>query len=149
MNRSIFETLLGALVIIVAIGFGSKLYQGFKVSDSNKSYHVYALFNNSGGLQKGADVRIAGVTVGKVVKVSLDNEEYKAKIEMKISQDVELPADSVIEIASDGFIGGKYVRVQAGVSSEKIGDNTTAENSKDVVSIEQMLGKLIFLTTEK
>ncbi|MFL2659979.1 MAG: MlaD family protein [Alphaproteobacteria bacterium] len=148
MNKNIFETILGVIVIIVAMVFGFKLYEQFNINNQSKSYIVYALFNNSGGIKKGADVRISGVRIGKILDVNLDNENYKAKIKMEISDKISLSKDSVVEIASDGFIGGKYVRIISGTDTKLIEQNSELENTKDIVSLEQMLGKLIFLTTD-
>ena len=148
MNKNIFETILGVIVIIVAIVFGFKLYEQFNINNQSKNYIVYALFNNSGGIKKGADVRISGVRIGKILDVNLDNENYKAKIKMEISDKIELSKDSVVEIASDGFIGGKYVRIISGTDTKLIKQNSELKNTKDIVSLEQMLGKLIFLTTD-
>jgi len=148
MNRNIFETILGAIVIIVAIVFGFKLYEQFNINNQSKNYIVYALFNNSGGIKKGADVRMSGVRIGKILDVNLDNENYKAKIKMEISDKIGLSKDSIVEIASDGFIGGKYVRIISGTDTKLIKQNSELENTKDIVSLEQMLGKLIFLTTD-
>ena len=109
MNKNIFETLLGAVVIIVAVFFGAKLYNGYMENNQQQTYAVYALFNNSGGIETGSDVRISGVSIGRVSNVSLDNENYKAKIEMDIVDTIVLPVDSIVAISSDGLIGGKYI----------------------------------------
>ena len=148
MNKNIFETILGAIVIIVAIVFGFKLYEQFNINNQSKNYTIYALFNNSGGVKKGADVRISGVRIGKILDVNLDNENYKAKIKMEISDKIVLSKDSIVEIASDGFIGGKYIRIILGTDTKLLNQNSELKNTKDIVSLEQMLGKLIFLTTD-
>ena len=148
MNKNIIETLLGGLVIVVALFFGAKLYNGYMSNNQQQTYTVYALFNNSGGIETGADVRISGVNIGKVSKVSLDNENYKAKVEMNITNTIVLPVDSVVAISSDGLIGGKYINIKSGEKTEFVEKNAQVENSKDVVTLEEMLGKLIFLNTE-
>ncbi len=148
MNKNIFETALGLIVIIVAIVFGFKLYEQFNINNQSEKYIVYALFNNSGGIKNGADVRISGVRIGKILNVSLDNENYKAKIKMEISDNIVLSKDSVVEVASDGFIGGKYIRIISGTDTKFVKQNSELTKTKDIVSLEQMLGKLIFLTTD-
>jgi phospholipid/cholesterol/gamma-HCH transport system substrate-binding protein len=40
-----------------------------------KGYEVYALFSNTGGLRVGSSIKIAGVDVGRVKNVTLDNHE--------------------------------------------------------------------------
>ena len=148
MKRSLFETLLGALVLLTAIIFIVYGYNAKQLKKIEKTYSVSTFFNNAGGLKSGADVRISGVVVGKVKRVILDNDNFKARVDIKISQDIALPTDTVVEIASDGFIGGKYIRLNTGNETTIIPKDGVLNNSKDVVTLEQMIGKFIFLTTQ-
>ncbi|MEL6962192.1 MAG: outer membrane lipid asymmetry maintenance protein MlaD, partial [Pseudomonadota bacterium] len=63
MNRNSLETVLGAVVLLVAIGF---LYYAYQNNDSSESgsYPLLAQFDRIDGLENGADVRIGGIKVG-------------------------------------------------------------------------------------
>ena len=68
---------------------------------------------------------------------------------MTIESRVKLPDDTEAVISSDGLFGGKYVRLEPGKSGKKIADGGELTNTKDVVSLEELLGKAIFLLTDE
>ena len=51
--------------------------------------------------------------------------------------------------SGDGLLGGKYVRLEPGKSEKKIADGGELTDTKDVVSLEELLGKAIFLLTDE
>ena len=61
MGRNIVETIVGGLVLVVAIGFLVQLLRVAEVSTSQDGYQLEVRFYRAGGLQSGADVRISGV----------------------------------------------------------------------------------------
>ena len=148
MNRSIFETILGMIVIVTAIAFAIYAYSLSTASSLTHTKNIQASFNQSGGLSAGADVRMAGVTIGKVNSVTLDNEKFLARVDMAIQKDIILPISTVVEIASDGFIGGKYVRLIIKDTNSPINKTSVLNNTKDVETLEQLLGKFIFLVAK-
>ena len=148
MNRSIFETILGMIVIVTAIAFTIYAYSLSTASSLTHTKNIQAYFNQSGGLNAGADVRMAGVNIGKVNSVTLDNQQFLALVDMAIQKDIILPISTVVEIASDGLIGGKYVRLILKDKNSPINKASVLKNTKDVETIEQLLGKFIFLITE-
>ena len=72
MNRNIVETVLGAIVLLVAGGFLAFSMRAGDVSASGDGYEITADFAGIGGLSVGDDVQISGVKVGAVSDVSLD-----------------------------------------------------------------------------
>jgi phospholipid/cholesterol/gamma-HCH transport system substrate-binding protein len=113
MTRNVLETLLGAVVLIVAIGFLAFAYRSSQVSDSG-GYELLARFDRVDGLEPGADVRISGIKVGSVVSQSLDPESFRAEVRFTLRSDVELPLDSSAAVVSNGLLGGKYLAVVPG-----------------------------------
>ena len=148
MNRSIFETVLGMMIISIAIFFAVYAYSFTTDIKVQNMRTIKAHFNQSGGLNAGADVRMAGVKIGKVLKVSLDNEQFLALVEMSVQKSISLPQSTVAEIASSGLVGGKYVRLVLKDKDSPLLKNDTLENTKSVETLEQLLGKIIFLTKE-
>ena len=148
MNRSIFETILGMIVIVAAIAFALYAYGLSTASSLTHTKNMQASFNQSGGLTAGADVRMAGVTIGKVNSVTLDNKNFLARVDMAIQKDVILPISTIVEIASDGFIGGKYIRLVLKNTNGPINKTNIMKNTKDVETLEQLLGKFIFLVSK-
>jgi len=146
MSRNIIETGMGAIVILVAAVF---LVFSYTVSDLRPAagYDVVAKFNAVDGLLDGSDVRIAGVKIGTVVDERIDQTEYRAVVTMKINHGVELAEDTVVRVSSAGILGGKYVKLEPGASKKFVPAGGELKNTKDVISLEELLGKVIFLVT--
>jgi len=146
MGQKLIETIMGAVVLLVAGFFLAFAYTHADLREV-KGYSVVAHFTNAAGLDRGADVRINGIKVGTVSSMGLDNQTFASVVTLGIRQDIHLPEDSVGSIASDGLLGGKYIRLDPGKSSKVIEPNGLLAKTKDFKSIEEMVGNLIFLAT--
>jgi len=146
MGRSLVETVMGAVVLVVALGFVVFAYDMAQVR-TIEGYQVKTAFAKVGGLNKGAEVRISGIKVGNVASLELDPETYDAVAVLSIRPDVKLPIDSVASIASAGMLGDKYVRLEPGDSETMIAADNMIEKTKDYRSLEDQVGDIIFLAT--
>lgn len=132
------ETILGAIVAAVAIGF-----LGFAVTRAGSAeaaggYDVIARFQRADGIAVGSDVRISGVKVGAVSKVALDPDTYYARVTLVVDPAVKLPDDSSAKVASDGLLGGAYVSLDAGGSETMLtkgGEILNTQGSIDLLSV--------------
>jgi phospholipid/cholesterol/gamma-HCH transport system substrate-binding protein len=84
-----------------------------------KQFTIYATFSNVVGLQSGAPVRLAGVTVGKVVDVNIPHDltEKKLVVTMQIEERVQnrIRTDSVASIKWLSYVtGDPYIEVLIG-----------------------------------
>jgi len=70
-------------------------------------------------------------------------------VTMKINNDLRLPDDTVAGIASEGPLGGKYVRLQPGTSKTTIEPGGTIAKTDSYRSLEDQVGDIIFLATGK
>ncbi len=148
MGRNILETVLGMLVVVGAIGFVVFGMRYVDADTGSDTYTAYAYFNNVGGLKSGAGVRVSGVLVGQVEHVRINMDAFKAEVKMQISDNIVLPKDTLVSIADSSLLGGKYITLRMGTSAELVQNGGRLDNIADVVSLEQMLGKLIFLGTQ-
>jgi phospholipid/cholesterol/gamma-HCH transport system substrate-binding protein len=143
MNRNSLETVLGAVVLLVAIGF---LYYAYQNNDSGDggSYPLLAQFDRIDGLENGADVRIGGIKVGAVFSQTLDPASYRAQVRFTVQDNVELPLDSSAAIMSDGLLGGKYLSLEPGGDIDMLesGDEVTLTQSS--IRLEDLIGQLIY-----
>ena len=146
MKRNPIETVLGAVVLMVAGMFLSLAYSTAKVATKD-GYEVAATFLKLGGLEIGSDVRISGISVGTVTRQSLDLETYEAKVTLVIDPSVSIPEDTVAAIVGDGLLGGKYVDLRPGQSSQLLPDGGIIAKSQDFQSLEDLVGEIIFLAT--
>ena len=108
MKKINIETGVGIFLIVGLICLG---YLSMKLGDVNlfgtKQYPVKARFANVSGLKQGSTVEIAGVPIGKVSRIDLNN--YEAMVELLINPGVQLQEDSIASIRTQGIIGDKYV----------------------------------------
>lgn len=146
MGRNMVEGVMGAVVLVVAAMF---VYFAYNTSSAKveAGYPVSANFLKVGGLTKGSDVRISGIKVGIVTAERLDPKTFEAVIVMSIAEAIKLPADSVASIASDGVLGGKYVRIEPGIQKTFIANGGAIAKTKDYRSLEDQVGDIIFLAT--
>jgi phospholipid/cholesterol/gamma-HCH transport system substrate-binding protein len=146
MTRNLLETLLGAVVLIVAGGFLAFAYSSSQVKESG-GYELLARFDKIDGLERGSDVRISGIKVGTVVDQTLDPETYRAEVRFSVRDGVRLPADTSAAVVSNGLLGGKYLALVPGGDIEMLepGDEVTLTQS--AVNLEDLIGHMIFSQT--
>lgn len=148
MKRNVIETVMGAVVLMVA---GLFLVFAYNSADlqSIGGYTITARFNAVDGLATGNDIRVGGVKVGSVVDQKIDTNDYRAVVRMTIRPDVLLPMDTAAVVSSEGLLGGKYIRLDPGSADSMLQDGAELTNTQDIVSLEEMLGKVIFLVTDE
>ena len=143
MQNSIVETLIGAAVVAVAV-----LFLAFAYSSSGSGpvsgYEVMAKFNRADGVNVGSDVRLSGIKVGTVSKLSLDSKTYNAVVTMALARDVKLPDDSSIRITSEGLLGNQYLSIEPGSSMKYIMAGGEIENTQGAIDLVGLLGKAVF-----
>ncbi len=146
MRRNLAETVMGAVVLVVA---GAFLYFFFTTAQvkSQGGYQVSVTFSKVGGILAGSDVRISGINVGTVSDVHLDPKTFLAIVTMSLKPDVKLPQDSIATIASSGLIGGNYVRIKPGRTQTYLASGGMLEKSEDFKTLEDQVGEIIFLAT--
>lgn len=106
------ETILGAVVAAVAIGFFVFAAGQAGETGGRTGYDLVARFQRVDGVAVGSDVRVSGVKVGVVREVALDPATYMARLTMTIDDGVEVLDQSTARVASDGLLGGAYVAIE-------------------------------------
>ena len=146
MKRSVIETFVGFIVLIGAIGF--TFFSWSIVGMQNKGNFVFAEFSDIGGLKIGDDVKISGIKIGQVSSSSLDPETYMALVELNFQENILLPDDSIARISSSSLLGGNYIELLPGASETFLKSDDIIYNTRDSVSLTDLLGKAIFSATE-
>lgn len=112
------EVAVGAVVLAVAVGFiayAMGMVGGFdRAGQAVKTYRVSLV--EARGVSSGTDVRVAGVKVGRVDWVKLNPQTFAAETEIVLDGDFTFPADSVALVASEGFLGGRFIEIIPGTS---------------------------------
>ncbi len=115
----------------------------FTLFSGNRTYDLTADFDNISGLKEGANLDVAGVNVGRVAKISLDN-NYRARVVMQIDREVKVSEDSVASVRTQGIIGDKYIRITPGGSEKMLKDGGQIHETESAIDIEELISKYIF-----
>ncbi|MEQ8165832.1 MAG: outer membrane lipid asymmetry maintenance protein MlaD [Alphaproteobacteria bacterium] len=137
------ETVIGALVLAIAVLFGVFAYTSADVRDID-GYRVTARFDRVDGIQVGSDVRIGGIKIGTVSNMALDPEFYQAVTELIIDPSVRLPSDTVAKVTSDGLLGSKYMALDPGGAEDMIQPGGEIRFTQSSLSLEDLVGQFIF-----
>jgi phospholipid/cholesterol/gamma-HCH transport system substrate-binding protein len=143
MANNAIETIMGAVVLVVAAGFLYFAYNSSSIQ-SVDGYSISAGFTNVAGIGVGSDVRVGGVKVGVIEALNLDNESFQAVVQMRIDENVSMPSDSTAAIQSDGLLGSKFVSLEPGASEENMKEGDRISFTQSSVSLEEMIGKFVF-----
>lgn len=88
----------------------------------------YAMFDEAAGLKAGNEVRIAGVRVGKVEEVALD--DGQVKVAFRIEQDADFGPDSGAAIKVKTLLGAMYLELEpAGQGQLRAGATIPADRT--------------------
>lgn len=144
MNRNVFETILGGIVIIIAAAFLVMAYKKGNMQTVEQGYETIATFSRVDGLREGADVRVAGVKVGDLTSIELDPKTYQAVLHLTIDGTVQIPDDTVAQITTEGLLGGKYISLEVGGSETMIAPGGKFQYTQAAANLEELLGQAIF-----
>jgi phospholipid/cholesterol/gamma-HCH transport system substrate-binding protein len=137
------ETLVGAAVALVAIGFLTFSIARAGDSEGAGGYPLTARFNRVDGIAVGSDVRMSGVKVGAVSTVALDPQTYMAKLTMSFAPTVKVPEDSTAKVASDGLLGGSYIAIEPGGADAMLAKNAEFSHTQGSIDLLTVLASAV------
>ncbi|MHB8812303.1 MAG: outer membrane lipid asymmetry maintenance protein MlaD [Steroidobacteraceae bacterium] len=105
-------------------------------------YDVTAEFDNIGDLKVGAPVRMAGVRIGDVTAIVLDNQSYRADVHLHFyPQFNQIPEDSYASIETEGLLGGQYVAISPGGLSTYLKNGSQILQTQSAIVLENLINK--------
>ena len=141
--RGILEPLLGTIVLAIALYFGHTLYKNS--GHTHRSVSLYkADFDTVDGLNAGTPVKINGVSVGHVVGIELDRENFSAVVSFAIEKDISLAKDTVAAIISESLLGGKILTIIPGSEEQRLLSGSTIYSTQSSMNLEGLLQKFLF-----
>lgn len=142
MKKAYLEFIVG---VFLAIGIGCLAWLSVKLARNEffaqNGYEIQASFSNGSGLRRGTPVVIAGVEIGRVETVGL--EDYEAKVRMLIQAGVVLQSDTIACIKTKGLIGEKYIELTPGASDKIIKAGGIIRETQPAMDLEALIGKYI------
>lgn len=151
-NSRTIEILVGGFV---ALGLAALFLLAMQVSnlsefqETDKGYRLFARFQNVGTLKVRAPVKIAGVLIGRVADIRLDNDHYEAIVELRIDPSYHLPDDTIASIYTSGLLGEQYIALEPGGSPDYLKDGDTIEISQSALVLEELIGKFLVKSAEQ
>jgi phospholipid/cholesterol/gamma-HCH transport system substrate-binding protein len=135
-----------AVGFFLLIGILSLIYLSVKLGRlemlGREGYSLYAEFDEVGGIKPGAAVEIAGVEVGRVKSIRLDN--YEARVEFIINKNIKIQEDAIASIKTKGLIGEKYMEITPGGSEKFLSDGGRIRDTESAIDIEKLISKYVF-----
>lgn len=109
MGKPKLELIVGVFVLvgIVCLGYLSVKLGKLELIGGNV-YEVVAQFNTASGLKAGSSVEIAGVEVGRVRSITLN--EDRAAVLLAVDNTVKLYTDTIASIKTRGIMGRNFSR---------------------------------------
>ena len=119
MKRFNIEVTVGLFVVL---GLFALAYLSIKLGQiqigSGNTYTVTAVFPTVAGLKLGSEVEVAGVQIGRVEQIEL--EDFEAIVTLRLDAAIQLQEDAIASIRTRGLIGAKYIRITPGGSDRLI-----------------------------
>lgn len=134
--------------LFVLAGLAAVAYLTIKLGTGalvgSDTYVIEARFNNTGGLNKGGNVVMAGVTVGRIEGIRLDPGDYSAIVDMRILSSIHLPADTMASIRTSGLIGDKFIALAPGAEEKFLQPSERIIMTESAVELESLISKMAF-----
>ena len=121
MNKEIRTGIIAIFTIVVII-YGINYLKGLNILDKNRIFH--AKYDNIDGLLKGSVISLNGFNVGIVSNISLQSDN-SLLVSVKINEDFDVPANSILKISNQDLMGTKGISVILGNSDLLAKNNDT------------------------
>lgn len=143
MKKFDLELAVGIFLLIGILSIG---YLSIKLGNldltGKRSYIIRAEFEKAGGIKPGAVVEIAGVEVGSIKNIHLNNNA--ALIELAIDDTVKIYDDAIASIKTKGLIGEKFIQITPGGSDKILPTGGKIRDTESAVDIEELISKFVF-----
>ena len=141
--------------VFVALGLAALLMLAMKVANlsqftSHGGYEVRAFFDNVGGLQVRAPVKMGGVTVGRVVGIGYDTQRFQAVVTMSIAPRYDhIPTDTAANIYTAGLLGEQYIGLEPGGEDTSLKAGDELQMTQSALVLEKALQEFLYNKTVK
>jgi phospholipid/cholesterol/gamma-HCH transport system substrate-binding protein len=143
------EMIVGAFVLVGIISISWMAVKLGQIGGIGASgYVLEAVFTDAGGMRSGSDVMMAGVVIGRVGDVVV-NDDSEAKLTLLIDDGIPVTSDAIASVRTKGIIGERYVRITQGGDDEILKAGDEIEETESAINIEDLVSKYIFSSGEE
>jgi phospholipid/cholesterol/gamma-HCH transport system substrate-binding protein len=139
--KNTLETRLGLFVALAVLAAAIILEMVGGIELFRPGYHVYALFSSAQELKEGDRVKMAGVEIGRVEKIRLDESTSKVRVSMKVRKNT-VKTDSIATIKFTGLLGQNFVAIDFGKPSSDFVKDDQLIASLEQPDLSAMMQKL-------
>lgn len=144
-QQSKLELVVGVFVLV---GLAAVAYLALRIGAGalvgGDTYALEARFTNSGGLNPGSNVVVAGVPVGRIDAVRLNPADFSSVVRFSVRKDVKLPVDTIASIKTTGLIGDKFLALAPGAESEYLAPGALITDTESTVDLESLISRFAF-----
>lgn len=142
MEVSVGGFMLLGLVALVFLAFK---VSGLTLDQHQSQFEVEAYFGDIGGLKPRSRVTLAGVTVGRVSRIELDDEWFEARVVMQLDEQLlgKLSQDTAAAIQTAGLLGDNYISLVPGVDEVMLAAGGTIRDTQSALILEQLINQFI------
>lgn len=150
MQKYTMETTVGIFLVIglLLIGFMT-VNLGHVSFLSDNAYPLSASFTTVTGLRAGSPVYMLGIEVGKVGKLTMDQQSQKAAIEIRIQKGVKIYDDAIASIKTEGLIGDMYLSIEPGGAGALLPPGGVITETQPALDIAALISKYAFGEVKK
>lgn len=140
MKKNSLETRLGIFVVFVILASVVivETLNGWQFFHAG--YHVSTLFDTVQALKTGDDVKMAGVEIGHVEKIAIENN--KVRVSMMLNADAPVKTDSTATINFTGLMGQNFVAISFGSTDSPRANDGTVLSSIEQPDLNAVMAKL-------
>jgi phospholipid/cholesterol/gamma-HCH transport system substrate-binding protein len=128
----------------VLAGLAAVFYLALQVGSvqlfNQDSYELKARFSSASGVNPGSRVEIAGVRVGSVKDVVL-NENFYAIVTFQLPHAIQLDDDTIASVKTAGLIGDRFIALAPGGSGFPLEPGDTIVDTEAALDIESLISR--------
>lgn len=146
ITREIKTAILVISSILLFI-WGYSFLKGTDLLNNYKTFYV--TYDNVEGLAASAPVTISGLAVGKIQKITLQNNTGKLLVELQVKTDFPISKSSLVNIYEPGIIGGKQIQILPNFQDQVMAESGDTLRGGTVPGVVALLGQKLTPLQEK
>ncbi len=141
MKEEVRNILVGMVTLVVLVFAAGLSFSSSKI-EAPTGVTIIAEFSQIDGLTVGNEVRMSGIKIGEVTKLSLGG-NFTAVVDLRIDAAIQIPEDTAAKILTDGLFGSKHVMLDPGGSEDYFKTGDKFEVTQDSVVVQDLLDQII------
>jgi len=142
MEKTKLEMVVGVFVLV---GLLCLAYLSVKLGKleliGGGVYEVEAQFNSASGLKPGSAIEIAGVEVGRIRGITLNQD--RAMVKLAVNNTIKLYTDTIASIKTRGIIGEKFLALSPGGGGDPLKPGDTIRDTESGLDLEELVSQFV------